>query len=97
MVDSPSSIVLSGSNRHRVGSTGRGRCSCSRLIRAGARIRTSIGKMIFLSTSIALPLSQHWVLGSLSPLNILISSSRSLEIVGALNHLILQDGESLSN
>jgi hypothetical protein len=32
MIDSPTGIVLLGSNRNRVGSTGRGRCSCSGLI-----------------------------------------------------------------
>jgi hypothetical protein len=29
MVDSPTNIVLLGSNKNRVGSTGRGRCSCN--------------------------------------------------------------------
>jgi hypothetical protein len=38
-----------------------------------------------------------WVLGSLGPLNTLISSSMSLEIVGALNHLTLRGRESLSS
>jgi hypothetical protein len=33
----------------------------------------------------------------LGPLNILTSSSRSVEIVGALNHLELQIRESLSS
>jgi hypothetical protein len=33
----------------------------------------------------------------LGPLNILTSSSRSLEIVGVLNHLALQSRESLSS
>jgi hypothetical protein len=31
MIDSPMGVVLLGSNRNRVGSTGRGRCSYSRL------------------------------------------------------------------
>jgi hypothetical protein len=39
----------------------------------------------------------HWVLSSLGPLNILTSFSRSLEIVGALNDLMLQSRESLSS
>jgi hypothetical protein len=55
MVDSPMNIVLPGSNRNRVGTLGRGRCSCSRMIREWAWIRSSIGKMTFLSTRIALP------------------------------------------
>jgi hypothetical protein len=97
MVDSPSSIVLPGSNRNKVGSTGRGRRSCSNPIRALARIGASIGKMTFLSTSIALPFSLHWVLSILGPLNILISSSRVLEIFGSLNHLMLRSRESLSS
>jgi hypothetical protein len=92
MVDSPMSIVLPSSNRNRVDSTGRGRCSCSELIRALAWIGASIGKMTFLSTSIAV-----WVLSRLGPLNILISSSRSFEIVGVLNDLMLQSRESFSS
>jgi hypothetical protein len=96
MVDSPTSIVFPN-NRNRVGSTGRGRCSGSRLIREWAWIRASIGKMTFLSTSIALPLNLHWVLGSSGPLNTLTSSSRCLEIVGVLNDLTLRSRESLSS
>jgi hypothetical protein len=87
MVDSPSIIVLPGSNMNIVGSTGKGRCSYSGLIRVRLRIRASIGKMIFISIGIALPFSLHWVLGSLGPLNILISGSRGLEVFGALNHM----------
>jgi peroxiredoxin len=97
MVDSPMSIVLSSSNRNRVGSMGRVRCSCSRPIRAWAQIGASIGKMTFLSISTTLPFSLHWVMTSLGPLNILTSSSRSLEIVGALNDLTLQSRQSLSS
>jgi hypothetical protein len=97
MVDSPSCIVLPGSNRNRVGSMGRGRCSCSGLIRGRAWIRASIGKMTFLSISIALLFSLHWIMGSLGPLNNLISRSRGLEIVGALNHLTLWGRESLTS
>jgi hypothetical protein len=97
MVDSSTSIVLLGSNRNRVGSTGRCRCSCSSLIGTWARIQASIGKMTILSTSIALSFSLHWVLRSQGPLNILTSTSRSLEIVWALNHLTLQGRESLSS
>jgi hypothetical protein len=39
----------------------------------------------------------YWVLSSLGPLNILTSFNRSLEIVGALNDLMLQSRESLSS
>jgi hypothetical protein len=90
MVDSPMSIFLLGSNRNRVGSTGRGRCSYSSLIGTRALIGASIGKMTFLFTSIALPFTLHWVLSSRGPLNILTSRSRSLKILGALNHLTLR-------
>jgi hypothetical protein len=38
MIDSPTGVVLLGSNRNRVGSTGRGRCSYSRLIDMSAWI-----------------------------------------------------------
>jgi hypothetical protein len=86
IVDSPTSIVLLGSNRNRVGSTGRGRCSSSSLISTGARIGASVGIMSLLSTVIAHTFNLQQVLGSLGSLNTLIPSSRSLEIVGALNH-----------
>jgi hypothetical protein len=36
MIDSPMGLVLLGSNRNRVGSTGRGRCSYSGLIGTSA-------------------------------------------------------------
>jgi hypothetical protein len=36
MIDSPMGLVLLGSNRNRVGSTGRGRCSYSGLIGTNA-------------------------------------------------------------
>jgi hypothetical protein len=97
MIDSPSSIVLSGSNRYGVGSTSMGRCRCSWQIRAWAQIRASVSKMTFLSISTTLPFSLQWVLSSLGPLNILIPSNRGLEIVWALNHLVLRGIESLSN
>jgi hypothetical protein len=89
MVDSPTSIVLLGSNRNRVGSTSWGRCSSSSLISMGERIGASVGVMSFFSTVVAPTISLQQVLGSLGPLNTLIPSSRSLEIVGALNHLTL--------
>ncbi len=97
MIDSPMGVVLLGSNRNRVGSTGRGRCSYSRLIDMSAQIGASIGVMSLFTTVIAPTISLLWVLGSLGSLNTLIPSSRSLEVVGALNHLMLWGRESLSS
>jgi hypothetical protein len=97
MIDSPTGVVLLGSNRNRVGSTGRGRCSYSRLIDMSARIRASIGVMSLFTTAIAPTVSLLWVFGSLGPLNTLIPSSRGLEVVGVLNHLMLRGRESLSS
>jgi hypothetical protein len=97
MIDSPKGVVLLGSNRNRVGSTGRGRCSYSRLIDTSARIGASIGVLSLFTTVIAPTISLLWVLGSLDSLNTPISSSRSLEVVGALNHLTLRGRESLSS
>jgi hypothetical protein len=97
MIDSPTGIVLLGSNRNRVGSTGKCRCSYSRLINTSAWIGTSIGVMSLFTTVIAPTISLLRVLGSLGSLNTLIPSSRSLEVVGALNHLMLLGRESLSN
>jgi hypothetical protein len=53
--------------------------------------------MSLFTTTIAPMVSLLWVLGSLGPLNTLIPSSRVLEIVGALNHLMLWGRESLSS
>jgi hypothetical protein len=53
--------------------------------------------MSLFTTTIAPMVSLLWVLGSLGPLNTLIPSSRGLEIVGALNHLMLWGRESLSS
>jgi hypothetical protein len=89
MIDSPTGVVLLGSNRNRVGSMGRGRCSCSRLIDTSVWIGASIGVMSLFTTVIA-PTISLWVLGSLGSLNTLIPSSRCLVVVGALNHLTLQ-------
>jgi hypothetical protein len=97
MIDSPTGIVLLGSNRNRIGSTGRGRCSYSRLIDMSAQIGASIGVMPLFTTVIAHTVSLLRVLGSLGSLNTLIPSSRSLEVVGALNHLTLWGRESLSS
>jgi hypothetical protein len=90
MIDSPTGIVLLGSNRNTVGSTGRGRCTYSGLIGTSVRIGASIGVMSLFTIVVAPTISLQWVLGSLGPLNTLIPSSRSLEIVGALNDLTLQ-------
>jgi hypothetical protein len=97
MIDSPMGVVLLGSNRNRIGSTGRGRCSYSGLISMSAQIGASVG-MMFLFTAVVAPMiSLLQVLGSLGPLNTLIPSSRSLEIVGVLNDLTLWGRESLSS
>jgi hypothetical protein len=95
MIDSPTGVVLLGSNRNRIGSTGRSKCSYSRLIDMSARIGASIGVMSLFTTVIAPTISLLWVLGSLGSLNTLISSTKSLEVVGVLNHLTLRSRESL--
>jgi hypothetical protein len=97
MIDSSTGVVLLGGNSNRVGSTGRGRCSCSGLISTSARIGASVGVMSFFTTVVAPMISLQWVLGSLGTLNTMITSSRSFEIVGALNHLTLLGRESLSS
>jgi hypothetical protein len=97
MIDSPTGIVLLGSNRNRVGSTGRGRCSYSGLIGMRARIGASVGVMSLFTIVVAPTISLLRVFGSLGSLNTLIPSSKSLEIVGALNHLVLLGRESLSS
>jgi hypothetical protein len=97
MIDSPTGVVLLGSNRNRVGSTGRGRCSYSRLTNISAWIGASIGVMSLFTTVIAPTISLLRVLGSLGSLNTLIPSSRNLEVVGTLNHLTIRGRESLSS
>jgi hypothetical protein len=97
MIDSPTGVVLLGSNSNRVGSMGRGRCSYSRLTDTSERIGASIGVMSLFTTAIASTVSLLRVLGSLGPINTLIPSNRSLEVVGALNHLTLWGRESLSS
>jgi hypothetical protein len=89
MIDSPMGVVLLGSNKNRVGSTGRGRCSYSGLIGTSARIGASVGIISLFITIVAPTISLLQVLGSLGPLNTLIPSSRSLEIIGALNRMTL--------
>jgi hypothetical protein len=95
MIDSPTGVVLLGSNRNRVGSTGRGRCSYSRLTDMSAQIGASIGVMSLFTTVIAPTISLLRVWGSLGSRNTLIPSSKSMEVVGALNHLTLRGRESL--
>jgi hypothetical protein len=97
MIDSPTCVVLLGSNRNRVGSTGRDNYSYSRLIDTSAQIGAWIGVMSLFTTVIAPTVSLLRVLGSLGSLNTLILSSRSLEVVGALNHVTLWGRESLSS
>jgi hypothetical protein len=97
MIDSPTGVVLLGSNRNKVGSTGRGRCSYNRLTDMSAGIGALIGVMSLFTTAIAPTVSLLWVLGSLGPLNTLIPSSKGLEVVEALNHLTLWGRESLSS
>jgi hypothetical protein len=97
VIDSPTGVVMLGSNRNRVGSTGRGRCSCSGLISMSAWIGASFGVMSLFTTVLAPTISLQRVLGSLGPLNTLIPSRGSLEIVGVLNHLTLWGRESLSS
>jgi hypothetical protein len=97
MIDSPTCVVLLGSNMNIVGSMGRGRWSYNRLIDMSAWIGASIGIMSLFTTTIASTVSLLWVLGSLGPLNTLIPSNRSLEVIGVLNHLTLWGRESLSS
>jgi hypothetical protein len=97
MVDSSSGIVLLGSKKNVVGSTGKGGCSYRRLISVRAWVVASVCIMSLLSIVVAPLISWRWVLGSLGPLNTLISGSRGPEIVGALNHLALWGRKSLSN
>jgi hypothetical protein len=97
VIYSPMGVDLLGSNRNIVGSTGRGRCSCSGLISMSARIGASVGVMSLFTIVVAPTISLQRVLGSLGPLNTLTPSSRSLKIVGALNHLTLWDREFLSS
>jgi hypothetical protein len=65
MIDSLTGVVLLGSDRNRVSSTGRGRCSYSRLTDTSARIAASIGVMSLFTTAIAPTVSLLRVLGSL--------------------------------
>jgi hypothetical protein len=60
-------------------------------------IGASVGIMSLFTTVEAPMISLQQILGSLGSLNILTSSSKSLEIVGARNHLALRSRESLSS
>jgi hypothetical protein len=55
----------------------------------GAQIGSSVGIVSLVSTVVAPMICLQWVFGSLGLLNALISSGRSLEDVGVLNHLTL--------
>jgi hypothetical protein len=67
------------------------------MIGTGAWIGASVGIMSLVSTVVAPTICLQWALGSLGPLNALISSGRNLESAGALNHLTLRGGKSLSS
>jgi hypothetical protein len=97
MINSPSSIVLIGSNRNKVGTMVRGMYRSRWLKKMSARIGAWVSKITFLSKGVALPFSMCWILGSLGPLSTLISAKGGLEIVGVLNHLALRGRESLSS
>jgi hypothetical protein len=63
MIDSPMGVVLLGSNRNRIGSMGRDRCSDSGLIDMSARIGASVGIMPLFTTVVApmVILLWYWV------------------------------------
>jgi hypothetical protein len=95
MIDLSTNIVLPSSNRNRICSTGRcrGGRSCQR--RVAARVGALVGKVAFLPTSKTPLFPRQWVLSSLSPLNILIPSNRSLGSAGKRHHLALRSRISL--
>jgi hypothetical protein len=53
MIDSPTGVVLLGSNRNKVGSKGRGKRSYTRLINSSAWLGASIGVRSLFTTAIA--------------------------------------------
>jgi hypothetical protein len=63
MIDSATGVVLLGSNRNKVGSTGRGRCSYSRLTDTSVLVGASIGVMSLITIVIAptVSLCVSWV------------------------------------
>jgi hypothetical protein len=67
IIDSLTGVVLLGSNRNRVGSMGRGKCSYSGLIGMSARIGASVGIISLFTTVISPTISLLRVLGSLGP------------------------------
>jgi hypothetical protein len=95
MIDFSMNIVLPSSNRNRICPTGRCRSGRSCRRRAVARIGTLVGKVTFLPTSKTLPFPWQWVLSSMSPLNILIPSNRSLGSARAWHRLALRSRISL--
>jgi hypothetical protein len=58
-------------------------------LRTSAWVGALVGKVSLLTTDITFSFRLHQVLSSLGPLNILIFSRRSLEIIGALNNMTL--------
>jgi hypothetical protein len=72
VIDSSTGVDLFGSNMNRVGSTGRGRCSCSGMISMSARIGASIDVMSLFTIVVAPTICLLRVLGRLGPLNTLI-------------------------
>jgi hypothetical protein len=95
MIDLSANIVLPSSNRNRICPTGRCRSGCSCHRRAVVRVGTLVGIVTLLSTSKTLPFSRQWVLGGLSPLNILVPSNGSLGSAGAWHRLALRSRISL--
>jgi hypothetical protein len=61
------------------------------------RVGASVSKVTFLFRGIAPPISLRRVLGNFGPLRALISNSRGLKVVRALNHLTLWGRKSLSS
>jgi hypothetical protein len=90
MIDLSANIVLPSSNRNRICPTGRCRSGRSCRRRVATWIGTMVGKVTFLPTSKTLPSPRQWVLSSMSPLNILIPSNRSLGSARAWHRLALR-------
>jgi hypothetical protein len=95
MIDLSTNIVLPNSNRNRICPMGRCRSGRSCRRRAATWIGTLVGKVTFLPTRKTLPFPRQWVLSSMSPLNILIPSNRSLGSAGAWHRLALRSRISL--
>jgi hypothetical protein len=97
MIDLSTNIVLHSSDRNRIHPTSRHRGVHSCLRRAAAWVGALVGKVTFLPTSEAPPFTLYWVVRGLSPLNILIPSSRSLGGIGAWHRLTLRSRIPLSS